>query len=159
MPDVIRDQARFLAEPGAPEAQRLEAPAVLKEGNALADVYAGRPGPPSDMILGAPVSYWLDLKSYRPLEAARSLGKPLLILQGERDYQVPMADFYGWKKELGGRPGVVLKSYPALNHLFASGKGRSAPAEYEKPGHVAVEVLKDIAAFVKKTPPAAVKAP
>ena len=70
-----------------------------------------------------------------------------------------MADFYGWKKELGGRPGVVLKSYPALNHLFSPGEGRSTPAEYEKPGHVAAEVVEDIAAFVKKAPPAAVPAP
>ncbi len=159
MPDVMRDQARFLAEPDAPEVQRRVAPEILKDANALADVYAGKPGPVSGTILGASVSYWLGLKSYLPLEAARSLGKPLLILQGERDYQVPMADFYGWKKELGGRPGVVLKSYPALNHLFAPGKGRSAPAEYEKPGHVAAEVIGDIAAFVKKTPPSAVKAP
>ncbi len=156
MSEVVRDQARSLLEPGASEAQRRAEPGIRKEANALADVYAGRPGPPSGMILGASVSYWLDLKSYPPLEAARAFGKPLLILQGERDYQVSMADFAGWKKALGGRRGVVLKSYPALNHLFAAGKGRSTPAEYEKPGHVAAEVVEDIAAFVKKTPPAGV---
>jgi uncharacterized protein len=159
MAEVVRDQARFLAEAGAPEAQRLMAPQILKEANTLADVYAGRPGPPSGMILGAPVSYWLDLKSYSPLEAARSLDKPLLILRGKRDYQVSMADFAGWKKAFGGRPGIVLKSYPALNHLFASGAGRGTPAEYEKPGHVAAEVIEDIAAFVKKVRSSAVKAP
>jgi fermentation-respiration switch protein FrsA (DUF1100 family) len=159
MSEVVRDQARSLLEPGATEAQRLAAPGVLKEASALADVYAGRPGPPSGLILGAPVSYWLDLRSYFPLEAARSLGRPLLILQGERDYQVSMADFAGWKKELGGRPGVALKSYPTLNHLFAAGEGRSTPAEYEKPGHVAAEVVEDIAAFVKKSPPAPAGAP
>jgi fermentation-respiration switch protein FrsA (DUF1100 family) len=105
------------------------------------------------------VSYWLDLKSHLPLEAARSLHRPFLILQGERDYQVSMADFAGWKRGLGGRPGVALKSYPTLNHLFAAGEGRSTPAEYEKPGHVTAEVIEDIAAFVKKVPPSAVKAP
>jgi dienelactone hydrolase len=155
MSEVVRDQARWLLEPGAPEGQRRAAPGLLQEANALADVYAGRPGPPSGTILGASVSYWLDLKAQRPLEAARSLGRPLLVLQGERDYQVSMLDFAGWKKELAGRPGVVLKSYPALNHLFAPGEGRSTPAEYERPGHVAAEVVEDIAAFVKKTPPAA----
>jgi len=159
MPEVVRDQARSLLEPGATEAERLAAPAIQKEAAALADVYAGRPGPPSGTILGASVSYWLDLKSQRPLEAARSLGKPLLVLQGERDYQVSMADFAGWRKALGSRPGVVLKSYPALNHLFAAGEGRSTPAEYEKPGHVAAEVIEDIAAFVKKAPRSAAGAP
>jgi len=159
MPEVVRDQARSLLEPGATEAERLAAPAIQKEAVALADVYAGRPGPASGLILGASVSYWLDLRSQHPLEAARSLGKPILILQGERDYQVSMADFAGWRKALGRRPGVVLKSYPALNHLFAAGEGRSTPAEYEKPGHVAGEVIDDIAAFVKKAPRPAAGAP
>ncbi len=155
MSEVVRDQARWLLEPGAPEAQRLAAPGILQEANALADVYAGRPGPPSGTILGASVSYWLDLRAQLPLEAARSLGRPLLILQGERDFQTSMADYYGWKKELGSRPGVVFKSYPTLNHFFAPGEGRSTQAEYEKPGHVAADVVEDIAAFVKKTPSAA----
>ncbi len=155
MSEVIRDQARSLLEPGAPEAQRLMAPGILKEADALAALYAGRAGPPSGVILGVPLSYWLDLRVQSSLEAARSLGRPILVLQGERDYQVSMADFSGWKKELGGRADVVFKSYPALNHLFAPGQGRSTPAEYEKLGHVAAEVVEDIAAFVKKTPPPA----
>jgi fermentation-respiration switch protein FrsA (DUF1100 family) len=111
------------------------------------------------MILGASVSYWLDLKSQVPVASARWLGRPILILQGERDYQVTMADFAGWKKALEGRAGVTLKSYPKLNHLFAPGEGRSSPAEYEKPGHVAAEVVEDVAAFVKKSLPAPVPAP
>src|ERR1039457_2623458 len=51
MSEVVRDQARSLLEPGATEAQRLAAPGVSKEASALADVYAGRPGPPSGLIL------------------------------------------------------------------------------------------------------------
>jgi uncharacterized protein len=156
MSEVVRDQAQSLLAPGTTEAQRVTAPGILKEANALADLYAGRPGPASGMILGAPVSYWLDLKSHRPAETARSLRMPVLILQGERDYQVTMADFKGWKRALSGRAGVTLKSYPKLNHLFAPGEGRSSPAEYEKPGHVAAEVVEDVAAFVKVLPPAAV---
>ncbi len=156
MSEVVRDQAQSLLAPGATEAQRLAAPGILKEANALADLYAGRPGPASGTILGAPVSYWLDLKSYRPAETARSLRMPILVLQGERDTQVTMADFNGWKKALSGRAGVTLKSYPTLNHLFAPGEGRSTPDEYQRPGHVAAEVVEDIAAFVRKTPPAAV---
>ncbi len=159
MSEVVHDQAQWLLAPEASEVQRLAAPGVEAEAKALADLYAGQPGPASGMILGASVSYWLDLKSQVPVVSARSLGRPILILQGERDYQVTMADFAGWKKALEGRAGVTLKSYPKLNHLFASGEGRSSPAEYEKPGHVAAEVIEDVAAFVKKSPPVAVPAP
>ena len=74
-----------------------------------------------------------------------------MILQGERDYQVTMNDFAGWKRALAGRPDARLKSYPRLNHLFAAGTGRSGPEEYQKSGHVAAEVIDDIAAFVTGT--------
>jgi hypothetical protein len=45
-----------------------------------------------------------------PVEAARSLRMPILVLQSERDYQATMADFNGLRKALSGRAGVTLKS-------------------------------------------------
>jgi dienelactone hydrolase len=103
----------------------------------------------SPALGGLPVSYWVDLKGYDPAAEARKLAIPLLILQGERDYQVTMADFALWKTGTGSAKGVVLKSYPSLNHLFVAGEGKSLPAEYMKPGHVAPAVIDDIAKFVK----------
>jgi dienelactone hydrolase len=103
----------------------------------------------SPALGGLPVSYWLDLKDYDPAAAAKKLGIPMLILQGERDYQVTMTDFNLWKAAVGNAKGVVLKSYPALNHLFVAGEGKSMPAEYGRPGHVAPAVIDDIAKFIK----------
>jgi dienelactone hydrolase len=98
---------------------------------------------------GLPASYWVDLKGYDPAAAAKKLGIPILILQGERDYQATMTDFALWKTAVGTAKGVVMKSYPSLNHLFVAGEGKSLPAEYSKPGHVAPPVIEDIANFVK----------
>ena len=53
---------------------------------------------------------------------------PMLILQGERDYQVTMADLHGWRDALSDRTDVTIKSYPALNHLFIAGEGKSTPS-------------------------------
>ena len=103
----------------------------------------------SPSLAGVPASYWLDLKGYDPAAAAKKLGIPMLILQGERDYQVTMADFALWKAAAGSSKGVAMKSYPALNHLFVAGEGKSLPAEYGRPGHVAPEVIEEIAKFVK----------
>ena len=109
-------------------------------------------------MLGAviPGSYFLDLRSYRAGEVAATLTIPILVLQGERDYQVRMADFEGWKKVLAGRQNAELKSYPALNHLFIAGSGPGTPEEYMRPGHVADEVIQDIADWIlargKKSP-------
>ena len=114
-----------------------------------AKVKALAPGAASS-VLGAPASYWLDLRGYNPPEAAKALQQPLLILQGERDYQVPMESFTAWKKALGGRPNVTFKSYPGLNHLFIAGEGRPGPVEYQRPGHVAEAVVADLAEWIRR---------
>lgn len=100
-------------------------------------------------LMGAPASYWLDLKGYEPAKEARRIAKPVLVLQGIRDYQVTMADFDIWRKELAGKANAEFKSYVGLNHLFIYGIGKSLPAEYMKKGRVADEVIADIASFVK----------
>jgi hypothetical protein len=100
-------------------------------------------------ILGMPVSYLLDLKGYDPAAQAKKLTIPILILQGERDFQVTMKDFGLWKAALGARKDVAMHSFPALNHLLVAGEGKSSEAEYRKPGHVAPEVIDEIAKWVK----------
>jgi alpha-beta hydrolase superfamily lysophospholipase len=72
----------------------------------------------------------------------------MLILHGERDYQVTAEEFARWKAALDSRPDVTFESYPAPNHLFIAGAGPSLPAEYQVPGHVAEEVIHDIATWV-----------
>jgi hypothetical protein len=97
-----------------------------------------------------PGAYFLDLRAYQPADVAAGLKLPVLVLQGERDYQVTMADFDGWKKGLAKKKNAAFKSYPALNHLFIAGSGTPAPAEYNTPGHVAEEVLADIARWIQR---------
>jgi dienelactone hydrolase len=105
--------------------------------------------PKSELPLDIPGFYWLHLRAYDDVATAAKLKMPVFVLQGERDYQVTMDDFALWKKGLAGRKNVTLKSYPALNHLFIEGTGKSKPDEYGKPGHVAKEVVDDVAALVK----------
>lgn len=102
------------------------------------------------MIFNAPASYWLDLRGYDPPSEARRVRQPMLIVQGERDYQVTMEEFARWKAAIGSRPDVTFHSYPTLNHLFIAGAGPSLPAEYQVPGHVAEDVVRDIAAWIAR---------
>jgi len=99
-------------------------------------------------VMGAPAAYWIDLKGYDPAAQAKRLGLPMLILQGERDFLVTMKDFALWKAAVGSGKGVAMKSFPSLNNLFVTGEGKSSTAEYAKPGHVAPEVIDEIARFV-----------
>ncbi len=100
-------------------------------------------------VLGAPKAYWADLATYDPVVTAQSLHIPLLILQGKRDYQVTMTDFARWNETFFGNASVTLKTYPTLNHLFITGTGVPTNIEYSVEGHVAEEVVADIAAWIK----------
>ena len=82
--------------------------------------------------------------------AARRLTLPMLILQGERDYQVTMEDFSLWQQVLKGKANVVYHSYPRLNHPFMEGDGKSTPMEYQMEGHVATYVIDDISSFIRQ---------
>ncbi len=141
MEDLLVEQAQYLGATGTPLENAKALQAKIKK------LESGDDDAPS--IGGVPAAYWLDLKGYDPAAFAKKLAMPMLILQGERDYQVTMTDFGLWKAAVGGTKGVVMKSYPALNHLFVAGEGKSLPAEYNKPGHVAPQVIADIAAFIK----------
>ncbi len=149
--ELILEQTTYLfslqGQPSPEQQKRLQ---QLKEAiERLRTLKPGTAASPKDLPLGVPASYWLDLKGYDPAAEARKLKLPMLILQGERDYQVTKADFARWKEALGDRKDVRLRSYPRLNHLFVEGEGKSAPAEYMKPGHVAAEVIEEIANWIK----------
>jgi fermentation-respiration switch protein FrsA (DUF1100 family) len=75
----------------------------------------------------------------------------VLILQGEADYQVTMEDFEGWKKGLARKKNATFKSYPGLGHTFIDLKKKMAePMDYYTlTGHVAPQVINDIAAWIK----------
>lgn len=98
----------------------------------------------------APVSYWLDLQNYEPLKTAARLKQPLLILQGEDDFQVTMTDFEMWKTALGNSRSVTLKSYTNLTHYFMTRDGQNKPslADYRQTNHVSETVIKDIADWI-----------
>jgi dipeptidyl aminopeptidase/acylaminoacyl peptidase len=100
-----------------------------------------------EMILGAGRAYWEDLASYDQMDVASSLKVPILILQGERDYQVTMEDFDLWKKALSGRT-AKFYSYPTLNHMMIEGESPSTPQEYTLPGHLAQDVVDDIVDWI-----------
>ena len=100
--------------------------------------------------LGAAAVYWLDLRNYHPSETAKELDQPLLILQGGRDYQVKEEDFNAWKDKLSCKENVQFKFYPNLNHLFIEGTGKITPQEYQKAGHLDLDVIEDIAEWIKQ---------
>lgn len=107
--------------------------------------------PDSINVLGARAQYYYDLHKRNQITFAKLLKMPCLLLQGGRDYQVTPDEFKIWQKELAGHRNCRFINYPALNHLFIAGKGKSTPAEYmDKQRHVFAKVIEDIAAWIQE---------
>ena len=108
--------------------------------------------PAGELPFGLPAAYWLDLRGYDPAAVAATLGKPILILQGGRDYQATVADdLAGWQAGLAGRPGVTIRVYEADNHLFIPGTGPSRQRSTAGQ-HVDPAVVADIADWLPLPP-------
>jgi dienelactone hydrolase len=108
------------------------------------------PDTPAFFLLGFPGKFWLSLRGDLPPTVASRLKQRLLILQGERDYNVTLEDFALWKKYLADRKNTEFKSYPRLNHLMMAGEGKAKPEEVTRAaGNVDAHVIEDIADWIK----------
>ena len=106
--------------------------------------------PDSVSILGASVRYLRDLDARDAIVTAQRLTVPLLVLQGERDYQVTMEDFGRWRAALESRSATTLRSFPSLNHLFIAATGPPNPLEYSVPAHVSQDVIDAMATWLQR---------
>ena len=138
--DLIVDQAEYLGLP-AKDIEGIKAQAKRIKTLEQADAAS----PP---LLGMSATYLLDLKSYDPIASAKKVPVKMLFLQAGRDFQVTPKELDLWKAALAGRKDAAFQTFPALNHLFVAGEGKSTQAEYRKPGHVAPEVIDTIAKWI-----------
>lgn len=102
-----------------------------------------------ELPFGLPASYWTSYRELDPIGTAQKLKKPVLVLQGSRDYQVTVADdFVKWENALSKNSNALLRVYEGLDHCFVHGEGVSTPADYDKPGNVEVAVIRDISSWI-----------
>lgn len=150
---ILPEQYEYIIGLGGPNAAqvRKELQVLRRALKALADPELSRKTPAAKLPMGMPASYWLNLRSYDPVKVAARLGMPILILQGEADYQVTMKDFQAWKRGLRRKRNARFQSFPRLFHLFIDAKKKmSVPADYYMvTGHVDLSVIRAIARFVK----------
>lgn len=97
-----------------------------------------------------PAYWWYEQRDYVPAEFAQKQTRPMLILQGENDWQVSMKQYEGWKEALKARSDVSYISYPKVNHLLAEYDGLSVGMEYNNPANVSAAIIKDMAEWIGK---------
>ena len=148
--DIYIEQLKYLSNLEGVMTDAEQEYLELEEGKAALvkspDLKADTPA--SELPLQIPGVYWLDMRNYSPATVAATLDMRYLILQGGRDYQVTPDNLEGWRSAFDAKPNATIVLYPDLNHLFISGSGQSTPDEYTIPGHVAEEVIVDIANWI-----------
>lgn len=102
----------------------------------------------SNELFWAPESYWLDLQDYSPIIEMQSESRPILILQGGRDYQVDLNEFGMWQEGLKDNTNTRFVLIPELNHLLVSGVEKSTPVEYQILSEVDQRVGEELADFI-----------
>jgi hypothetical protein len=172
--DIVLEQYKYLFSPGGlskdekNEIKRIQK--QVKEVKKLEKLLEKEKSP--SLPLTNDTNFWLSLNRYNALEVASSIRKPLLIVQGERDYQVTTVDFALWKKQLFAisngnyvrnpgdsdpidfvqlhQNGVDFILYPTLNHLFMTGSEASFPEEYNRKGNVSAILVSDMANWLQR---------
>ena len=93
-------------------------------------------------------SFWRDIHHLQVANDLKQLHMPVILLQGERDYQVTMESMEEFKEQMEGKKNIEYRSYPKLNHLFLEGEGKSYPSEYQKKGNIPATFLSDISLWI-----------
>lgn len=101
---------------------------------------------------GTTLYYFKEMGEHSAADYLQTLRKPLLILQGEKDFQAKAdKDYVLYQSLLGGRADVTFRLYENLNHAFVPsvyGDITRAKKEYNVEQHIGEEVIGDIAAWI-----------
>lgn len=103
----------------------------------------------SSALFNVPAVYWLSLQNYDPIDDVTNIDVPMLFLNGNRDYQVPLSEAEPYKQVLAGRSDVQFVVFDGLNHIFLKGQGEPNPTEYYDVSDIADDVITTIADFIQ----------
>ena len=147
--DIVIEQNRRLAALGDGKIDDAERAAINSLIAQVRSVRTPETAADAKSVMGLPVGYWRSIDAVQPVKEAERLGLPMLVLQGARDIQVVDADWQAWKAAFHSNPRVSFKLYDALNHLAIAGEGEGSLAEYQQPGHVDAQLIRDVASWIK----------
>ena len=101
---------------------------------------------------GTTLYYFKEMGEHDTPKYLTESQKPMLIMQGEKDFQVKAdTDFRIYQELLKDRENVTFKLYENLNHAFVPsvyGNIADAKKEYNVEQHIDENVIKDIADWI-----------
>jgi hypothetical protein len=108
------------------------------------------------MMAGKPVAvqekFYSDKSKNVSFDAAYFMEQnstlPLLMLQGEADFETGMDEYQQWSTVLEGRAHIEYHSFKKLNHYFIKTSGKTDASEYDTSGKVSSAVINKIASWI-----------
>lgn len=104
---------------------------------------------------GTTLYYFKEMGEHPASTYLTAAEKPILILQGGKDFQATAdKDFAAYKRLLAGKSNVTFRLYENLNHAFVPsvyGNIMKAKQEYGIEQHVAENVIAEIANWIKRS--------
>ena len=101
---------------------------------------------------GTTLYYFKEMGEHPTEDYLKDLEKPLLILQGGKDFQVKAdVDYKGYQELLEGKPNVTFRLFEELNHCFVPAlytQISKAKKEYNTERHIGPEVISEIARWI-----------
>ena len=101
---------------------------------------------------GTTLYYFKEMGEHPAADYLAKLEKPVLIMQGEKDFQATAdVDYAAYQTLLAGKSNVTFKLYEELNHAFVPAiydDLMKAKQEYNKERHIGEEVIGDIANWI-----------
>ena len=103
---------------------------------------------------GTTLYYFKEMGEHSVADYLATTKKPMLIVQGEKDFQVSVEkDFNEYKRLLNDKTNVKFRLYENLNHAFVNylySDILKAKQEYNTERHIGEEVISDIADWIMK---------
>ena len=103
---------------------------------------------------GTTLYYFKEMGEHSVADYLAITKKPMLIVQGEKDFQVSVEkDFNEYKRLLNDKTNVEFRLYENLNHAFVNylySDILKAKQEYNTERHIGEEVVSDIADWIVK---------
>lgn len=93
--------------------------------------------PPGAPVLAATAGYYYELDRMNPIETIRELEIPVLIVQGDADFESTVQDYIMFMNALWTKINVYFQLLPGLDHYFMPVEGEiSTPDNYYEFRHV-----------------------
>ena len=152
--DILMDQTKAAMDAMNPVLQRIAGKQMKKILTSFEGLYelSDEDAKKKKVGGGTTLYYFKEMGEHASPAYLKNLEKPVIIMQGEKDFQATVEkDYAAYQKLLEGKDNVTFCLYENLNHVFVPsvyGTLMKAKQEYNVEQHIGEPVISDLAHWI-----------